>query len=60
MPRSILSGLALGFALAFATGSSALAQQNVNIRGTLSGFDGSVLSIKTRDGRDVQIGRAHV
>ena len=33
----------------------AAAQQNVNIRGTLTGFDGKVLSVKARDGRDVQI-----
>jgi hypothetical protein len=34
---------------------SAGSQQNVNIRGTLTGFDGRQLSVKTREGRDVQI-----
>ena len=33
----------------------AWAQQTANIRGTLSAFDGKVLSVKTREGQDVQV-----
>jgi hypothetical protein len=32
-----------------------LAQQNVNVRGTITAFDGKVISVKARDGRDVQV-----
>lgn len=46
---TLLSLLLLGAA------GMAAAQQNVNIRGTLTAFDGQVLSIKARDGRDVQV-----
>ena len=46
---TLLSLLLLG------TAGPAAAQQNINIRGTLTAFDGQVLSIKTRDGRDVQV-----
>jgi hypothetical protein len=46
---TLLSLLLLG------TTGMAAAQQNVNIRGTLTAFDGQQLSIKTRDGRDVQV-----
>jgi len=31
------------------------AQQTANIRGTLTGFDGKVLSVKTREGQDVKV-----
>jgi hypothetical protein len=29
--------------------------QNVNVRGTVSSFDGKVVSVKARDGRDVEV-----
>jgi hypothetical protein len=35
--------------------SAALAQTNVRVRGTITGLDGDVLGVKTREGRDVQI-----
>jgi hypothetical protein len=35
--------------------STAFAQQNSNIRGTLQGFEGSTLSIRTNAGEDVKI-----
>lgn len=35
--------------------STASAQQNTNIRGTLTGFDGKVLTVRTNDGRDASI-----
>ncbi len=37
------------------TAPAALAQQNVNIRGTLSAFDGKVLQIKSNNGQDVAV-----
>ena len=37
------------------TAPAALAQQNVNIRGTLSAFDGKVLQIKSNNGQDVSV-----
>ncbi len=40
------------FSLASAT---AFAQQNTNIRGTVTAFDGKVISVKTRAGVDVQV-----
>jgi hypothetical protein len=46
--------LPAALALSFAS-LPAMAQQTVNIRGMLSAFDGKVLSVKARDGRDVQI-----
>ena len=33
----------------------AASAQNVNVRGTISAFDGKMISVKARDGRDVQI-----
>ena len=35
--------------------AGALAQQNTNIRGTVTAFDGRVISVKTRAGADVQV-----
>jgi len=35
--------------------STALAQTNVRVRGTISSLNGDVLSVKTREGRDVQL-----
>ena len=35
--------------------ATAHAQQNVNIRGSVTAFDGKVMSVKTRDGGDVRI-----
>ena len=35
--------------------ASSYAQQNVNIRGLVTAFDGKVMSVKTRDGGDVKI-----
>jgi len=40
--------------LALAAGS-ALAQKTERIRGAITAFEGSVLSVKTRDGRDIRI-----
>jgi hypothetical protein len=36
-------------------GSSAANAQNVNVRGTISAFDGKTISVKARDGRDLQV-----
>src|SRR3954462_4367136 len=38
--------------------TAALAQTNVRVRGTISSLDGDVLKVKTREGRDVQVGLA--
>ncbi len=47
------TSLILGiFALA---SGSALAQKNVNIRGTVTAFDGKIISINSRDGGPVQV-----
>jgi hypothetical protein len=35
--------------------SAAVAQTNVRVRGTITALNGDVLSVKTREGRDVQI-----
>ncbi len=35
-------------------GTAAYAQ-NVNVRGTISAFDGKIITVKSRDGRDVQV-----
>lgn len=50
MIRSI--GLIVG---AFVVAGAVHAQQNVNVRGTITAFDGKVVSIKARDGRDVRV-----
>jgi hypothetical protein len=54
LPRSLLASLAVLSVLA----SSAWAQQSptpTRIRGTIEGVDGSMLSIKTREGTDVKV-----
>jgi len=35
--------------------TAALAQQNVRVRGTITALNGDVLSVKSRDGRDIQL-----
>ena len=40
--------------LAFAT-ATAFAQTNVRVRGTITALNGDVLSVKTREGRDIQV-----
>ncbi len=35
--------------------STALAQTNVRVRGTITALNGDVLSVKTREGRDIQV-----
>jgi ribosomal protein S8E len=34
---------------------AAQAQQNVNVRGTITAFDGKVIQVKARDGRDLRV-----
>jgi hypothetical protein len=41
--------------LGLLSAASSYAQQNVNIRGLVTAFDGKVISVKTRDGGDVKI-----
>ena len=41
--------------LGLLSATSSYAQQNVNIRGLVTAFDGKVISVKTRDGGDVRI-----
>ncbi len=48
----LLVGCVVGCLLAV---SSAQAQTNVRIRGTITGIDGKVLSVKSRDGKDLRI-----
>ena len=43
-----------GVALAFAA-TAAFAQAPTRVRGQITGFDGKVLSVKTREGKDVKI-----
>src|SRR5262245_7762834 len=43
-----------GVALAFAS-TVALAQAPTRVRGEITGFDGKVLSVKTREGKDIKI-----
>ncbi len=50
--RRALAAIVGVFALLFGGAASA---QNVNIRGTLTAFDGKVMSVHGRDGRDVRI-----
>src|SRR5450631_1044301 len=45
-------GLVVGLMLVVA---AAQAQTNVRIRGTITGIDGKVLSVKSRDGKDLRI-----
>jgi hypothetical protein len=44
----------LFLALILATGT-ALAQSNMRVRGTISSLDGDVLSVKSRDGKDMKL-----
>jgi hypothetical protein len=44
----------LFLALILATGA-ALAQSNMRVRGTISSLDGDVLSVKSRDGKDMKL-----
>lgn len=48
-------GLLLGL---FALANAANAQQSMRIRGTITGVDGNVLSVKSRDGKDLKINLA--
>lgn len=50
--RTLLALLA-GALMAFTP--QAPAQQTANIRGTLTGFDGRILSVKTREGSDLRV-----
>jgi len=50
--RNTLAGLATALMV---IAPLAWAQQTANIRGTLTAFDGKVLSVKTREGQDVKI-----
>ena len=43
------------FGLFIVLACSAAFGQNVNVRGTITAFDGKTLSVKTRDGRDAQV-----
>jgi hypothetical protein len=47
-----IAGLLVGLVLAV---SAAQAQTNVRIRGTITGIDGKVLLVKSRDGKDLKI-----
>jgi len=53
MIRVSLAGAATLFIAAGLAPSPAAAQQNVNIRGTITRVDGESLSVRTRDGEDV-------
>lgn len=50
MRKLFLIGLSLFLASSFAS-----AQTNVRIRGTITALDGDVLSVKSRDGRDLRL-----
>lgn len=43
------------FFCALAVSGAALAQKTVRVRGVITAFDGNVLSVKSREGRDVKI-----
>jgi translation initiation factor IF-2 len=47
-----IAGLIVGLVLVV---TAAQAQTNVRIRGTITGIDGKVLSVKSRDGKDLKI-----
>jgi hypothetical protein len=47
-----IAGLIVGLVLVVA---AAQAQTNVRIRGTITGLDGKVLAVKSRDGKDLKI-----
>jgi hypothetical protein len=48
--RSVLIGVALAF-----VSSTVFAQVVLRVRGTITGIEGDVLSVKTREGRDLRI-----
>ena len=48
---ALLAATAVAFAI------PAQAQQNTNVRGTVTGFDGKLISIKSRQGADVEVGK---
>ena len=48
--RSLLVGVALAFAC-----TAVLAQVALRVRGTITGMDGDVLSVKTREGKDLKL-----
>jgi hypothetical protein len=45
----------LAFLLLAVASSAALAQTNVRVRGTIEALNGDVLSVKSRDGRNIQL-----
>lgn len=45
----------LAFALLAFLSAAAFAQTNVRVRGTISALNGDVLSVKSREGRDIQL-----
>lgn len=47
-----IAGLLIGLVL---IASAAQAQTNVRIRGTITGIDGKVMAVKSRDGKDLKI-----
>ena len=51
--RKLGVGLLLGALAAMST--AALAQNAVRVRGTITAFDGTVLSLKSRDGKDLKL-----
>jgi hypothetical protein len=53
-PLHALHLAALAMLLVFAT-VAAHAQVNLRVRGTITAFDGNVLSVKTREGKDLQL-----
>ena len=48
-------GTGLLLALSFLASNVTLAQQNVNIRGTVTAFDGKIISVNSRDGGPVKV-----
>lgn len=54
IPVKVIQACAAALTLLVAA-AAAQAQQTANIRGTLTGFDGKQLSVKTREGQDVKV-----
>lgn len=52
-----MKNLSMAFlgAVAMAASVAALAQQSVNVRGTITAFDGRIISVNSRDGGPVQV-----
>ena len=50
MTRSLLAGVALAFAC-----TAVLSQVALRVRGTITGLEGDVLSVKTREGKDLKL-----